>query len=169
MDEIERPKTFVQWTLSNRCNYNCSYCLDIFKKGTVSFPDNDCFVEVCKDIICHYDELGRDVVFEFTGGEPFLIEQHFDLLRYAVKNNYAKNIEIHYNTNGTLYPEYAEPTIFGDQRLGSSSTQLQVFFSTSDGELGYNPNTVSEFQQFELGSRWTLKLNAIGSVLSVER
>ena len=75
-----------------------------------------------------------------------------------------------YDLDGTdLYPEYAEPTIFGDQRLGSSSTQLQVFFSTSDGELGYNPNTVSEFQQFELGSQWTLKLNAIGSVLSVER
>ncbi|MFM8874589.1 MAG: double zinc ribbon domain-containing protein [Anaerolineae bacterium] len=75
-----------------------------------------------------------------------------------------------YDLDGTdLYPEYAEPTIFGDQRLGSSSTQLQVFFSTSDGELGYNPNTVSEFQQFEPGSQWTLKLNAIGSVLSVER
>jgi len=75
-----------------------------------------------------------------------------------------------YDLDGTdLYPEYAEPTIFGDQRLGSSSTQLQVYVSTSDGELGYNPNTVSEFQQFELGSRWTLKLNAIGSVLSVER
>ena len=36
--------------------------------------------------------------FEFTGGEPFLIEQHFELLRYAVDNNYSKNIEIHNNT-----------------------------------------------------------------------
>jgi organic radical activating enzyme len=43
--------------------------------------------------------------FEFTGGEPFLIEQHFELLRYAVENDYAKNIEIHYNTNGTVFPE----------------------------------------------------------------
>jgi len=46
--------------------------------------------------------------FEFTGGEPFLIEQHFELLRYAVENDYAKNIEIHYNTNGTVFPEAAE-------------------------------------------------------------
>ena len=43
--------------------------------------------------------------FEFTGGEPFLIEQHFELLRYAVENDYAKNIEIHYNTNGTVFPD----------------------------------------------------------------
>ena len=46
--------------------------------------------------------------FEFTGGEPFLIEQHFELLRFAVDNNYSKNIEIHYNTNGTVYPKSAE-------------------------------------------------------------
>lgn len=45
---------------------------------------------------------------EFTGGEPFLIEQHFELLRYAVDNNYAKNIEIHYNTNGTVFPKEAD-------------------------------------------------------------
>ena len=46
--------------------------------------------------------------FEFTGGEPFLIEQHFELLRYAAKKDYAKNIEIHYNTNGTVFPEAVE-------------------------------------------------------------
>ena len=46
--------------------------------------------------------------FEFTGGEPFLIEQHFELLRYAVEYGYSKNIEIHYNTNGTVFPEQAE-------------------------------------------------------------
>ena len=46
--------------------------------------------------------------FEFTGGEPFLIEQHFELLRYAVEQDYSKNIEIHYNTNGTVFPEQAE-------------------------------------------------------------
>ena len=32
--------------------------------------------------------------FEFTGGEPFLIQQHFDLLEYAVEHGYAENIEI---------------------------------------------------------------------------
>ena len=41
---------------------------------------------------------------EFTGGEPFLIEEHFKLLRYAVDQNYSKRIDIHYNTNGTVYP-----------------------------------------------------------------
>jgi MoaA/NifB/PqqE/SkfB family radical SAM enzyme len=46
--------------------------------------------------------------FEFTGGEPFLIKEHFELLEYAVAHGYAKNIEIHYNTNGTVFPERAD-------------------------------------------------------------
>ena len=46
--------------------------------------------------------------FEFTGGEPFLIKEHFELLRYAVDNGYSKDIEIHYNTNGTVFPDFAD-------------------------------------------------------------
>jgi MoaA/NifB/PqqE/SkfB family radical SAM enzyme len=45
---------------------------------------------------------------EFTGGEPFMIQEHFDLLQRLVDRNLARNIEIHYNTNGTQYPESAE-------------------------------------------------------------
>jgi MoaA/NifB/PqqE/SkfB family radical SAM enzyme len=45
---------------------------------------------------------------EFTGGEPFMIQEHFDLLQALVDHGLAKNIEIHYNTNGTQWPEQAE-------------------------------------------------------------
>ncbi len=40
--------------------------------------------------------------FEFTGGEPWLIEEHWDLLRYAVATGHSKHIDIHYNTNATI-------------------------------------------------------------------
>jgi MoaA/NifB/PqqE/SkfB family radical SAM enzyme len=39
--------------------------------------------------------------FEFTGGEPWLIEEHFELLSFAASEGYSKNIDIHYNTNAT--------------------------------------------------------------------
>jgi MoaA/NifB/PqqE/SkfB family radical SAM enzyme len=44
---------------------------------------------------------------EFTGGEPFMIQEHFDLLQGLVDKGIASRIEIHYNTNGTQYPEHA--------------------------------------------------------------
>jgi MoaA/NifB/PqqE/SkfB family radical SAM enzyme len=45
---------------------------------------------------------------EFTGGEPFMIQEHFNLLQGLVDRGLAGNIEIHYNTNGTQWPEAAE-------------------------------------------------------------
>jgi ribosomal protein L40E len=67
-----------------------------------------------------------------------------------------------------LNPVYENPSITSDQRLGASTETLTVTFSTPDGEETYTPGTVSEFQQFQIGSVWTLKLNALGGVLSVE-
>jgi len=42
---------------------------------------------------------------EFTGGEPFMIDQHFDMLQGIVDCGIAGQVEIHYNTNGTLFPD----------------------------------------------------------------
>ena len=45
---------------------------------------------------------------EFTGGEPFMIKEHFNMLQGLVDRGLASNIEIHYNTNGTQWPGSAE-------------------------------------------------------------
>jgi len=75
-----------------------------------------------------------------------------------------------YDLSGSdLFPEYAEPSVFNGQRLGNASATLTVTFSTPKGEITYSPSSVSEFQQFQIGSTWTLKLNALGGVLSVGR
>ena len=76
--------------------------------------------------------------FEFTGGEPFLIEQHFDLLRYAVENGYSKNIEIHYNTNGTVFPKAAE--------LWNHFKHVEIAFSID--------NIGPRFEYERYGAKW---------------
>jgi len=78
--------------------------------------------------------------FEFTGGEPFLIEQHFELLRYAVEHDYAKNIEIHYNTNGTVFPEQAE--------LWANFKHVEIAFSID--------NVGARFEYERYGADWDL-------------
>jgi len=45
---------------------------------------------------------------EFTGGEPFMIQEHFDMLQGLADRGIAHQVEIHYNTNGTQWPEQAE-------------------------------------------------------------
>jgi MoaA/NifB/PqqE/SkfB family radical SAM enzyme len=78
--------------------------------------------------------------FEFTGGEPFLIEQHFELLRYAVEQGHSKNIEIHYNTNGTVFPEQAE--------LWSNFKHVEIAFSID--------NVGDRFEYERYGANWNL-------------
>ncbi len=63
---------------------------------------------------------------------------------------------------------YDTPNFSSGQQLGQESEELTVTFSTDDGTETYSPNSVSEFQQFSIGSTWTLKMNAVGGVVSVE-
>lgn len=37
----------------------------------------------------------------FTGGEPLINKQHYDILDICIENDIAKNITLEYNTNGT--------------------------------------------------------------------
>ena len=78
--------------------------------------------------------------FEFTGGEPFLIEQHFELLRYAAETGDSKHIEIHYNTNGTVFPEQAE--------LWANFKHVEIAFSID------NVGTRFEYERY--GADWNL-------------
>ena len=58
--------TQIQWSLGNHCNYNCAYCPDVLKLGSVPFPEPDKFA---KAFIRIYDAF-REYNLEIKGGEP---------------------------------------------------------------------------------------------------
>lgn len=43
--------------------------------------------------------------FDFFGGEPMLIARHWDVLKKCVESGSSASQTIHYNTNGTIFPE----------------------------------------------------------------
>jgi MoaA/NifB/PqqE/SkfB family radical SAM enzyme len=55
-----------------------------------------------------YTIISRIKFLDFTGGEPFMIQEHFDLLKHSVDHGYSKYQHLFYNTNGTIFPEGAE-------------------------------------------------------------
>jgi organic radical activating enzyme len=70
--------------------------------------------------------ISNDIRYiEFTGGEPFMINEHFDLLQRLVDRGLAHNIELHYNTNGTIVPDRG-PNIWQHFRV------VEVAFSVDD-------------------------------------
>ena len=85
------------------------------------------------------DLLPNIKYFEFTGGEPFMIKEHFQLLQQAVDGGFAKDIEIHYNTNGTQYPEEFV-------HLWKEFKYVEIAFSID--------NVGKRFEYERFGARW---------------
>lgn len=79
-----------------------------------------------------------------------------------------KTIQTYTLDGNDLQPVYDSPNVSSHQRIGNQSEDLTVTFSTNNGEQKtYSPGTISEFQQFTIGSTWTLKMNAVGGIVSV--
>jgi MoaA/NifB/PqqE/SkfB family radical SAM enzyme len=123
-----KPLMFLDLKLGNICNLKCRICGSwsssqfaveeiadlgpdddrktnhhyiMLKKG--AWPrENPVFWKEIDQVV---DQIRY---IEFTGGEPFMIQEHFDMLQGLVDRGIAGNIEIHYNTNGTQYPEDAD-------------------------------------------------------------
>lgn len=78
--------------------------------------------------------------FEFTGGEPWLIQEHFELLKYAVKTGDSKHIDIHYNTNATQMPDEFDAEIW--REFG----RVDIAFSVD--------NVGDRFEYERYGAKW---------------
>jgi len=121
-----KPLMFLDLKLGNICNLKCRIC---GSWSSSQFATEELkFVKDNKKESFHYEmltagawprensqfwtELNSSLAdiryLEFTGGEPFLIQEHFDLLQTLVDQGVAHQVEIHYNTNGTQYPDHAE-------------------------------------------------------------
>lgn len=62
-------------------------------------PTNNFVWEDIKELLAHAER------FDFAGGEPFYIPAHWKMIQHSVDNGYSKNQYLHYNTNGTIFPE----------------------------------------------------------------
>jgi MoaA/NifB/PqqE/SkfB family radical SAM enzyme len=120
-----RPLMFLDLKLGNICNLKCRIC-GSWSSSTFATEELN-FVQDKKSSH-HYvmlkqgawprenptfwseiDQVVDQIRYiEFTGGEPFMIQEHFDMLQGLVDRGIAGQIEIHYNTNGTQWPGQAE-------------------------------------------------------------
>lgn len=86
----------IQWT--DRSQQKSSYAYQMLRAGAWPRENENFWNQI--------DQHLADIRYiEFTGGEPFMIDQHFDMLQGIVDRGIAGNVEIHYNTNGTQWPQ----------------------------------------------------------------
>jgi membrane protease subunit (stomatin/prohibitin family) len=120
------------------------------------------------DVSCHTEESCTQRTVDKGNGYSEVVEECNDVQYCSYTLDEWKTIQTYSLEGNNLRPVYDSPSIASDQRVGDESEELTVTFSTDDGTKTYSPNSVTEFQQFDIGSSWTLKLNAVGNVLSVE-
>ena len=85
---------------------------------------------------------------EFTGGEPWMIEEHWDLLAHAVTTGDSQHIDIHYNTNATQWPK--------DVLMWKNFGRVDIAFSID------NVNDRFEYERY--GAKWDRANEIIDSI-----
>lgn len=171
-----RPLMFLDLKLGNICNLKCRIC-GSWSSSTFATEEINWLPNEERKTSHHYTMLRQGAwprenqVFwqemsqiasqiryiEFTGGEPFMIQEHFDLLDRLVTAGLGANIEIHYNTNGTHFPEQAE-------QIWKNFKTVEIAFSIDDiGARFEYQRTNAEWNQVEtniekfrqLRTRWS--------------
>jgi len=121
-----KPLMFLDLKLGNICNLKCRICgswssSQFASEEIAQLPAEEkkkshaytmlragAWPQENQQFWTEIDSVLNDIRYiEFTGGEPFMIVEHFQMLQGIVDRGIAHQVEIHYNTNGTQYPEQA--------------------------------------------------------------
>ena len=155
-----KPLMFLDLKLGNICNLKCRIC-GSWSSSTFATEELQALPYEQRKTSFHYqmlkdgqwprtsthfwNELTRNIehiqYLEFTGGEPFMIAEHFDLLERLVEAGVAGQIEVHYNTNGTQWPGEAAAKIWANFK------HVEIAFSIDD--VG------ARFEYQRSGASWT--------------
>jgi pyruvate-formate lyase-activating enzyme len=118
---------YVDWWLMNHCNYNCSYCSDLIKSGSIDLPN----IAHCKDFVIEVEKFARQqqktCSYYFTGGEvtqwPWLTE----LLQHI--QPYGSRVGIRTNASMPVqaWNKLCEYLTYANLEIHSEHTQLSHF------------------------------------------
>ncbi len=114
LERLEDPKvTRIDIKFNNACNFKCRICspenssliaaeqkkfLNIPINPQPNWSESDNFVKDMTNKLPYLENI------DMYGGEPFLIKKFSTILKTAVEQGYAKNIRLHYNSNGSIWP-----------------------------------------------------------------
>ena len=116
---LDQPQlATIDIKFNNTCNFKCRICgpasssliaAEQHKFRGIPLIARDNWSESDKfisQIISHLPSIHN---IDMYGGEPFLIKKFKEVLKLAVDHNHAKNIRLHYNSNGSVWPDQFLP------------------------------------------------------------
>jgi cyclic pyranopterin phosphate synthase len=105
VDPQRRVIDYLRVSVTDRCNYRCTYCMPEDGVDHVQRADILSFEEICALVAC-FTHLGVSRV-RLTGGEPTVRRDLVDLVRMLRTIPGLRDVAL--STNGHLLPELARP------------------------------------------------------------
>ena len=131
IDTTQSPTQYYDLRFGNFCNLKCRMCAptdsSAWYEDWIKMTGRNTFNDTSGEITIH-DVNGKLTATEFdwpnselfwiqlenniqymehvyfAGGEPMLIERHYEFLQKCIDSGHAENIMLEYNTNGTTLP-----------------------------------------------------------------
>jgi len=132
---------------NNTCNFKCRICgptsssliaqeqhkfFNIPLVQQHNWGESDQFKNQIINVLSNVNNI------DMYGGEPFLIKKFSAVLQLAIDLGYSKNIRLHYNSNGSIWPENFVP-------LWSKFKKVDIHFSIDN---------IGEKFNLERGGNW---------------
>lgn len=167
VDSMDRPLTDLRISVTDRCNFRCSYCMpkEVFDKNYTYLPHKDLlsFEEITR-LANIFVQQGVNKI-RLTGGEP-LLRKNIDILIQQLslltsKNN--KKVDLSLTTNGSLLAQKAQALKdAGLQRLTVSLDALSdaTFKKMNDVDFPVQDVLNGIQQAYEVGFK-NIKINMV--------
>lgn len=98
LDPKKEDWFLVSWTLSNKCNYRCSYCPSNLHDGSSGWPT----WESVKRFIENFNLPGKEICYRISGGEPTYWKHFIDMAKVVKEQGHTFS----FLTNGSQSVEY---------------------------------------------------------------
>ena len=80
----------VEWMITQRCNYECTYCASYNNSGDFMFKSLEEYITAFRYLSNHFGN--KTIKLSFLGGEPMLYKQWPELVNYIAELNYLPKI-----------------------------------------------------------------------------
>lgn len=124
-DSFNRKIEYLRISVTDRCNFRCTYCMPVEGVAYVAHADVLSFEKICGIVKIASSHGLRKV--RLTGGEPLVRKDIVDLVRMISQIDGIEDLAL--TTNGVLLPKYA------DQLRTAGLHRVNISLDTLDKDL----------------------------------
>ena len=161
-DRLNRPMRDLRISVTDRCNFRCSYCMpkEIFGDDYVFLPREELLTfEEMERLAKIFESFGVKKI-RLTGGEPLMRRNIDELVKKMLSLDNIKDVGL--TTNGVLLKQYAQKLKdAGLTRLNISLDALdENLFGNLNGR-GIKPSFILENIQYAKNLGFEIKVNMV--------